>query len=169
MGRATLDILTLVLHVRTREPTGGLQEHSLKINARTLVATTRSMDVSSCYQCGIITVGKGTIPLQVQFANVFQITTPKLKRFLQGQESFLSATPSRGTRWTAYATQNAYPATPQRRTYAGRLNVLPGLMFAAQRSAWLPLLLAQEVLNQHKRHPYTIKSSQCPLAAQPIS
>jgi hypothetical protein len=42
-------------------------------------------------------------------------------------------------------------------------------MFAAQRSAWLPLLLAQEVLNQHKRHPYTIKSSQCPLAAHPIS
>jgi hypothetical protein len=126
MGHATRDILTLVLHVRTQDTTGGLQEYSLKINARTLVATTRSMDVSSCYQCGIITVGKGTIPLQVQFANVFQISTHNLKRFLQGQESFQSATPWRETQLKACATENAYPATPQRRTYAGRLHVLPG-------------------------------------------
>ena len=46
MGHATRDILTLVLHVQTQEPTGGLLEHLLKMAASPLVATTLSTDVS---------------------------------------------------------------------------------------------------------------------------
>jgi uncharacterized protein YecE (DUF72 family) len=95
----------------------------------------------------------------IQFADkamreIFGFQTPVSLKFhsnpeflLQGLEPYRFAIPLRGTQWMDSATQNVCQASPQRRTYAGRLLVLPGPICAAQLSAWLLLQLVQEVLN----------------------
>jgi hypothetical protein len=119
--------------------------------------------------CGILCADKAMQEIFGALTIVSSQSQRKPGLLSQGLESFLSATPSRETQLTACATQNACPATPQRRTYAGRLHVQLARSLVGRHCVWIQRSHAREAPSLPRLQQSTTRFSPCPLGARPTS